>query len=389
MKIHFCDLCNESVPQGDLDQGRAFIRKGRVVCAACDRAMSHTSTLEPAAIITEEPLIAVISDPSPESAAPIAPMHTQPPVLVQPAAPPARTGSGALWVAILALLFAAGATFVLDDHVHTLAGKQEALDKTNEKTNAALAAADRRAASTDETVRDLEKRLGVRIDAQKTRYTTLEDDAKQVRAKQDQLTAQLTEIGKQLADLQQKSGAPSIELEKRLADISGRVAKSEDEARGLREQIAALEAAQAAAPAVASPASEPAKPAEAAWKATIPDLSSPNESVRWEAVTTLGATNDKEVIPYIVPMLKDSNVFVRMAAARMLGNLQAKTAVGALIDALEDVEAAVREQAFVAVRAITAKDLKFDPLANEGERAKRVKAWRDWWKKESETPSGT
>ena len=27
MKIHFCDLCNESVPQTDLDEGRAFLRQ--------------------------------------------------------------------------------------------------------------------------------------------------------------------------------------------------------------------------------------------------------------------------------------------------------------------------------------------------------------------------
>ncbi len=36
MDIHFCDLCNESVPQSDLDQGRAYVRRGRVICAACE-----------------------------------------------------------------------------------------------------------------------------------------------------------------------------------------------------------------------------------------------------------------------------------------------------------------------------------------------------------------
>ena len=41
MKIHFCDLCNESVPQTDLDEGRAFLRKGRVICLTCDKSMSH------------------------------------------------------------------------------------------------------------------------------------------------------------------------------------------------------------------------------------------------------------------------------------------------------------------------------------------------------------
>ena len=39
MKIQFCDLCNESVPEGDLKSGKAFLRKGRVVCATCNTLM--------------------------------------------------------------------------------------------------------------------------------------------------------------------------------------------------------------------------------------------------------------------------------------------------------------------------------------------------------------
>ena len=40
MKIHFCDLCNESVPQADLDQGRAFIRKDRVISKADEKTVT-------------------------------------------------------------------------------------------------------------------------------------------------------------------------------------------------------------------------------------------------------------------------------------------------------------------------------------------------------------
>ena len=41
MEIFFCDICNESVPEGDLNHGLAYRRGNRVVCAPCDRAMSH------------------------------------------------------------------------------------------------------------------------------------------------------------------------------------------------------------------------------------------------------------------------------------------------------------------------------------------------------------
>ena len=40
MEIFFCDICNESVPAGDLETGKAYRRGERVVCAPCDRAMT-------------------------------------------------------------------------------------------------------------------------------------------------------------------------------------------------------------------------------------------------------------------------------------------------------------------------------------------------------------
>jgi HEAT repeat protein len=84
-----------------------------------------------------------------------------------------------------------------------------------------------------------------------------------------------------------------------------------------------------------------------------------------------------------------------MAAARVLGELGSKEAVPKLLVVLEDADSAVRETAWIALRLITGKDFKFDPYANEAERAKRVRAWTDWWKKEggggdvSKPPSGT
>src|SRR6185503_1315066 len=40
MNVYFCDLCNESIPQADLDLGRAVRRNERLICAACEAAMS-------------------------------------------------------------------------------------------------------------------------------------------------------------------------------------------------------------------------------------------------------------------------------------------------------------------------------------------------------------
>ena len=70
-----------------------------------------------------------------------------------------------------------------------------------------------------------------------------------------------------------------------------------------------------------------------------------------------------------------------MATARILGDLEAPVGIEPLIDALEDSEASVREAAVVSLRSITGRSFQFNPGAKESDRAKRIKAWRDWWKK--------
>ena len=35
-------------------------------------------------------------------------------------------------------------------------------------------------------------------------------------------------------------------------------------------------------------------------------------------------------------------------------------------------------------KSTTGKDFRFEPVASEAERSKKVKLWRDWWKKTSE-----
>ena len=122
-------------------------------------------------------------------------------------------------------------------------------------------------------------------------------------------------------------------------------------------------------------------PRSAAWSGILPDLQSPNAGTRWQAVQALGETGDVGVVSHLIPMLKDVDIFVRMATARVMGDLDATTSIPHLVDALEDPEAAVQEAAVVSLRSITGRDFGFDFQANETARAKKVKAWRQWWDK--------
>ncbi len=405
MKIHFCDLCNESVPQADLDAGRAFFRKGRVVCAACDRAMSlhEAGATDPMqtgfAAQTEEGmsepedivLPSFVETPNPYFA-------TEPPPALssQPAYHPApahpvhvhRGGSGGVWLALLGLVFTAGAVFVLDGRIQESERRAMETTRALEDRTQELAALRRRATELADGQTDVDRRMLQRMADEKAKREALNAELAKIQAENTELRGQITTLQGSFAALEQRSGSGSFDLEKRFAALSARVAHNEDEARNLTDKIATIESAP---PLVSEAAAAPAGPGaatEAPWHLQLAGLKSDKNSTRWEAVTALGATKDPETVPFLTPMLKDTDLFVRMATARVLGDMQSKPAVPALIDALEDTESAVREAVNLALRAITNKDFKFDPLAIEAERARRVKAWRDWWKKESDSPSG-
>jgi HEAT repeat protein len=405
MKIHFCDLCNESVPQADLDEGRAFIRKGRIVCAACDRAMSQPNALAMPESSAASPQpggsefgggpagafagafpgeFASASAPSPHDTHRAVSIAALEPPTAQDRTVAVRNSSAGLWMAALAMAFTAGAIFVQNRRLEDAARanretRDEAL-RMQQKTAVDLQRLERELAS---SVRGAEERLAVALEANRK---AMSRDLEQWRADDGKQKSELQAEVKGLSTWRGDVGAQS-QADKRVIDeLTVRLAKSEDAATKLADRLQTMEqAAKAPPPAAAAPAAKN----EPGWKALLVDLTSANAGVRWEAVDGLGQARDPQVIPALLPMLKDPDVFVRMATARVLGDLKAQSAMSGLLDALEDSEDAVREAAFVAMRSIVGnKELKFDPLAPEAERAKRLKALREWWKKEEESGTG-
>ena len=59
--------------------------------------------------------------------------------------------------------------------------------------------------------------------------------------------------------------------------------------------------------------------------------------------------------------------------------------MGPLIDTLSDPAPSVRNAAVSSLRILTEQNFRFDPLAKEADRNKRIRAWRDWWEKQQET----
>ena len=374
MEIQFCDLCNESVPEGDLEAGRAYRRKGRVVCAACDQAMGGLGMTPEAAGAPVGADGGRVPGPAPATSAPAAP----PPVVV-------RSGAGGVLVGLIAIAFATvGFVLILDelegigrdvDGVRTeqrleLLSVRNEVERHKAGLPSLLSESEDRLRQSESSERRALKAsidaLSVQLAGTDERHTRLADAVDEIESGLDGFDGAAREreaaLRKALEGLSEELslyGARMMDFEETLLRISSR------------------------GPVAAVPAGPEAgdEPRVKAWAGLLPDLGHANEGIRLVAIYALGETGDSEVVPHLIPMLSDVSLFVRMATAAMLEELQAKAAVPALIDALEDDESAVREAAMVALQAITGQRFGFEPIASPAERAKRVKEWRDWWKR--------
>lgn len=361
MNLYFCDLCNESIPQADLELGRAVRRNERLICAACEAAMHAGAT-------------------RPESA-PAGPVAAH---IAAPAAPAPAPASSSSSVAAVALAFSSVA---LVAGVGASAYLFWRLEQQATLLEQQIAELERAAPEPARTVSAaLKEETGAR-----------ESQAAELRSSLQALATRVQEV--------EQTAAGGAALERRIDKLDERLATLDDLASRVQHQtgamdqltltVAELVAARArAAEHVAepsrvaqSPSAAPAPlapaPGNAPWQKWVPDLASPDSGTRWQAVQSLGDTHDVAVVSHLVPMLDDADIFVRMAACRYLGDLQGMEAVPALIDTLEDEEASVREAALVALHSLTKQSIPFDPLARDGDRSKRVKAWRDWWEEAS------
>ncbi|MEQ1893861.1 MAG: HEAT repeat domain-containing protein, partial [Planctomycetota bacterium] len=361
MNVQFCDLCNESIPLSDLDSGRAVRRNERLICAACEAAMSGHHA-------------------RPEGKIEAGGLPFGPPPRTTPAAGTA-VPAVALAFASVALVVAVGASayFLWQLEESKRANEREfqrIARSVPEQARSASAELVELARASEVAVNDAQRELvdlGRRLDALERGALDsggLERRMEKLEERQALVLDLSSRIDHQAASL--------AEFELALAELGS--APRERESEPVR--------APAEGQGTEEHASAPEVDAAPTWEPLLADLISPTGSTRWQAVQSLGKTRDPRVVPHLVPLLKDSDIFVRMAVARLLGQLGSHVAIPALIDALEDEEVTVRESALVSLRTLSGQSFPFDPKARDGDRSKRVKAWRDWWEEASKTLLG-
>jgi hypothetical protein len=371
MKIHFCDLCNESVPQSDLDIGRAFMRKGRVVCATCDQLMSAREAEALAARGGSAPAgSATLTATAP------AQVHVAP--VVHPA--PSSTGAGiALAAAALGIVLTLVLGYWATDQLNQIRGGFDArASELDASQHRARLDADNATNKLSTEIAALAKTIADGDAEQRTLLENrLRESGEQARNAAAQFAALQTRVDEIKVSLEHLSQRDAT-----VTDLEQRTAALEDQIKQVAAQVElALKAATANAPGAGKPSAPDNKPA---WMGLVEQLKSQSQSDRWQAVNALGETRDAAAAPYLIPMLQDKDLFVRMTAARSLGDLGSSVAVGPLIATLGDSASPVREAAYLALRTITKRDLPFDPQTEDTvERGKRIRAWEEWWKKES------
>tara|TARA_R110002126_G_scaffold86474_13_gene208771 strand:- start:5504 stop:6688 length:1185 start_codon:yes stop_codon:yes gene_type:complete len=384
MEIFFCDICNESVPEGDLNHGLAYRRGNRVVCAPCDRAMSHADGAGGSVgLLTKPPKVG--TDTEVEAAAP--PIQDRKLALAPTGAGSAASGAGGILIALLVLVFgAAGFALMLekldeldertDNKVAGLRGQfggiRDSLGQHDLLNQERLTSAEARIQADRVTalssIQAGIEGLRAQITANDGRFESIAGDLQQIRADQSAglsvLEGQVSALGQQLLDVERSARDTGLAL-----------ANLEESFEALLLSPGAL-----SAPAIGSGEVDPdgGKPP---WDGLLADLAHSNSGLRLDAVYALGETKDSRVVPHLLPMLKDEDLFVRMATSHVLVDLNAKLAVPNLIDTLEDDSSPVREAAMVALRDLTNQNFQFEPLGSESARKKRVAEWRNWWKR--------
>jgi hypothetical protein len=423
MEIRFCDLCNESVPVSDFATGTAITRKGKVICAACDRAMGGGHRDSASGVGTLTPVQAAPSAKRGKLQAGAPPAmtaqatSTQPsphagsqpvdslghPAADAPSHQKSRAGAAALFVAVGGLAALGTGGLMLAER---LDGVESSVQASGFRTTASIdqlraeraglmapiqGKIDEAAAAAGAAASNVRSETTTEIAALHARLENAESRSMELRSALDAVRQELVvaraeaQTGLQnrdseVASLQkvvQFHGDSLVEIRERIREAGALVAAG--------QTAAGAAGAQPGTPGLggaAGPAAGPA--AAAAWASLIPDLSNPDEALRLTAVLELGETGDPAVSEFIMPLLKDTDSFVRMVSVQALGDLGYKPAVPHLIDSLSDDRWTVREAARDALRTITGKNFGFDPTVREAEMKKKIDQWRSWWRREGD-----
>ncbi|MDJ0520751.1 MAG: HEAT repeat domain-containing protein [Planctomycetota bacterium] len=346
MEIRFCSVCNESIPDGEFDAGRAIVsgQKSQHVACALKRSVEMSGWRS--------------------------------------------------WLTLLLALFGASvATYLL---VQKLDEKKKPL------TIAELPSVKEHVA---DSVRASEERAVKRFDAQSTELTKLNDSFEKALntrlaehgasikgATTEAMDKLLRDTSNQMSDRLQALNRLVVKLQGQMADLVDWKIRIQQEADQLRRELEQAKRREPAQPTPAEPVQpkeepKPATPSEEEeqrlkeierWRKRLRDS---DEDIVFSATIELARLKALEAVPDLVRVLnKHKDFYARLGAATALGEIQAVAAVPDLIEALNDKDDLVRTAASEALHRITGQDFNFVSGLTKNERIRIQKKWRQWWR---------
>jgi hypothetical protein len=346
MKIYFCDLCNESIRQEDLERSRVTTTRGKMICAKCLPAAPAGGAATGAAA----------------------------------GAPAAARGGGAVALLAIAALglggFGLHQALTVKDALAARTDPKEALANLGKQNDRLL--------EDGVAIRGRLETLAARQEKLASEPVALREALAEQLHRIESAERSQQELSTLLASL--RSDREMVgKLELRLGGLDKELDGLQGQVQGLAARVTALGTAPVAVPAAAEPgaadgpAPEPAFDAET--KKRIAELSSKDEGVRWQAADYLAKKRDVALVKYLLPLLEDKDTFVKFRVIQAMQDLNAKVAVGRLVKLLRDGADIVRGQAQDALIALTGNNERFKLEGTPAEVEKGVKAWEEWYEK--------
>ncbi len=340
MEIRFCSVCNESIPDGEFDAGRAVVsgKKSQHVACALRRSVE-------------------------------------------------MSGMRSWLTFMLALGAAAIAVFLLvarmneGDKEPKIAEVPPVVEQriadANHATEARLTGALTKQGS------DLRTQLNA--DVEEKLKGAIEGKVQEALDKQDQ---RLRDTSKQVHDRLTSHDARLVKVQQQMAQLLLWKAEIEKEADRLKREMEALSKREVPKPVpeqpVAQPSPKPEPPdveREKEIDRWIKRLKDSDEDIVFSATIELARLKALRATPDLVNVLKKhKDFYARLGAATALGEMQAVDSVPDLIDALNDKDDLVRTAASEALNRITGQDFNFVSGLNKSERIRIQKKWRAWWR---------
>jgi len=336
-EVHFCNLCDQSVPQDQLEAGQAVRHGGRTLCLACRDVM-----------------------------------------LMAMGGSRPRSRGGAAALLIVGLIGWAAAAFVWLE-LESL--RSDTKFNTEANTSLLQTGLNGLEARLSERLTRLDERANVQDLALSSMR---QDQARTAEALQVQLGAveRATERIPDLADAVERGELRIREVEAARTMMGQDVSDLRAAFGVVRDGLESLEERVSAVPPAPTAADFPREVED-----LLAQLRDANPLQRSIALEKLGKLSDARLVAYVEPLLRDSYEMNRYYAATSLGTWKAVASVPALIESLQDEYSLVRKAANEALLAITGQDQGFDAKAPEGERRKAYERWKAWQASGAGTPT--